>query len=79
MPATEFFADEPHLARSLDVLRRVGIGYPRLGQPATEISGGEAQRTTLATRLHTSRVHTFYRKRFRKMRRGITKNRHIAP
>ena len=49
--AWEFFADEPHLRRSLDVLREVGLGYLRLGQPATELSGGEAQRIKLATEL----------------------------
>jgi excinuclease ABC subunit A len=49
--AAEFFADEPLLARSLDVLRQVGLGYLRLGQPATELSGGEAQRIKLATEL----------------------------
>jgi excinuclease ABC subunit A len=49
--AWEFFADEPHVARSLDVLRQVGLGYLRLGQPATELSGGEAQRIKLATEL----------------------------
>jgi excinuclease ABC subunit A len=49
--AREFFADEPHLRRSLDVLRQVGLGYLRLGQPATELSGGEAQRIKLATEL----------------------------
>jgi excinuclease ABC subunit A len=59
--AAEFFADEPHLARSLDVLRQVGLGYLRLGQPATELSGGEAQRIKLATELQrTSRGHTLY-------------------
>ena len=46
--ACEFFADEPPLRRSLDVLREVGLGYLRLGQPATELSGGEAQRIKLA-------------------------------
>jgi excinuclease ABC subunit A len=49
--AWEFFADEPHVRRSLDVLRHVGVGYLRLGQPATELSGGEAQRIKLATEL----------------------------
>ena len=49
--ATEFFADEPHIRRSLEVLRDVGVGYLRLGQPATELSGGEAQRIKLATEL----------------------------
>jgi excinuclease ABC subunit A len=49
--AWEFFASEPQLARSLDVLRQVGLGYLRLGQPATELSGGEAQRIKLATEL----------------------------
>jgi excinuclease ABC subunit A len=49
--AWEFFADEPPLHRSLDVLREVGLGYLRLGQPATELSGGEAQRIKLATEL----------------------------
>ena len=49
--ACEFFADEPHVRRSLDVLREVGLGYLRLGQPATELSGGEAQRIKLATEL----------------------------
>ena len=49
--AYEFFADEPHIRRSIDVLRQVGVGYIRLGQPATELSGGEAQRIKLATEL----------------------------
>jgi excinuclease ABC subunit A len=49
--ASEFFADEAHIARSLGVLREVGLGYLRLGQPATELSGGEAQRIKLATEL----------------------------
>ena len=59
--AAEFFADEPHLARSLDVLRQVGLGYLRLGQPATELSGGEAQRIKLATELQRiGRGNTLY-------------------
>ncbi len=59
--AYEFFNDEPHLHRSLDVLRQVGLGYLRLGQPATELSGGEAQRIKLATELQRmSRGNTLY-------------------
>ncbi|GEP40920.1 UvrABC system protein A [Brevifollis gellanilyticus] len=49
--AWHFFMDDPQLSRSLDVLRQVGLGYLRLGQPATELSGGEAQRIKLATEL----------------------------
>jgi excinuclease ABC subunit A len=49
--AYEFFAGEALVERSLEVLREVGLGYLRLGQPATELSGGEAQRIKLATEL----------------------------
>ena len=49
--ARTFFAAEPTLLRSLDTLYEVGLGYLRLGQPATELSGGEAQRIKLATEL----------------------------
>jgi len=59
--AWEFFADEPHVRRALDVLRQVGVGYLRLGQPATELSGGEAQRIKLATELQRAqRGDTLY-------------------
>lgn len=49
--ASDFFADLPAVARALSALRDVGLGYLRLGQPATELSGGEAQRVKLATEL----------------------------
>jgi excinuclease ABC subunit A len=49
--ALPFFANDEALVRSLDVLKEVGLGYLRLGQPATELSGGEAQRIKLATEL----------------------------
>lgn len=49
--AFDFFESEPQINRALDVVRQVGLGYLRLGQPATELSGGEAQRIKLATEL----------------------------
>jgi excinuclease ABC subunit A len=52
--ACEFFADEPVIHRALEVVREVGLGYLRLGQSATELSGGEAQRIKLATELQRS-------------------------
>jgi excinuclease ABC subunit A len=52
--AFDFFSAEPQVLRSLNVLRQVGLGYLRLGQPATELSGGEAQRIKLATELQRS-------------------------
>ncbi|GGB73584.1 ATP-binding cassette domain-containing protein [Deinococcus soli (ex Cha et al. 2016)] len=52
--ASDFFDQEPNMTRLLDTLREVGLGYLRLGQPATELSGGEAQRIKLATELHRS-------------------------
>ena len=59
--AWAFFAEEPSVRRALTVLREVGLGYLRLGQSATELSGGEAQRIKLATELQRqARAHTLY-------------------
>ncbi|MFS4096154.1 ATP-binding cassette domain-containing protein [Streptomyces sp. AF1A] len=59
--AAEFFTDTPAAARSLGALLDVGLGYLRLGQPATELSGGEAQRIKLASELQRGRRgHTLY-------------------
>lgn len=59
--AADFLADVPTAVRSLRTLREVGLGYLRLGQPATELSGGEAQRIKLATELQRAhRGHTLY-------------------
>ncbi|MEN8660059.1 MAG: excinuclease ABC subunit UvrA [Octadecabacter sp.] len=56
-----FFTDEPAVLRALDALLQVGLGYLRLGQPATELSGGEAQRIKLATELQRAqRSDTLY-------------------
>ena len=49
--ASEFFAKVPSLARKIGVLKDVGLGYVALGQSATTLSGGEAQRIKLATEL----------------------------
>lgn len=49
--AVSVFAEQAGIRRSLEVLRDIGLGYLRLGQPATELSGGEAQRIKLATEL----------------------------
>lgn len=49
--AVEFFKNIPRIHRRLQTLQDVGLGYIRLGQPATELSGGEAQRVKLATEL----------------------------
>ena len=48
---SEFFANIPKLARKLETLRDVGLGYIKIGQPSTTLSGGEAQRVKLATEL----------------------------
>ena len=52
--AVAVFAEQAGIRRSLEVLRDIGLGYLRLGQPATELSGGEAQRIKLATELQRS-------------------------
>jgi excinuclease ABC subunit A len=49
--AFEHFAREPRFTRALHLLRRVGLGYLQLGQPATQLSGGEAQRLKIAREL----------------------------
>jgi len=49
--AAGFFDEEPGISRALETVREVGLGYLRLGQSATELSGGEAQRIKLATEL----------------------------
>ena len=59
--AYTFFDGEASILRALDALLQVGLGYLRLGQPATELSGGEAQRIKLATELQrTQRGDTLY-------------------
>ncbi|NLW10854.1 MAG: excinuclease ABC subunit UvrA [Clostridiaceae bacterium] len=59
--AVEFFANLPRIARKLQTLQDVGLGYIRLGQPSTQLSGGEAQRVKLATELSRRGTgQTFY-------------------
>ncbi|MCD0167082.1 ATP-binding cassette domain-containing protein, partial [Deinococcus sp. 12RED42] len=59
--AAPVFADEAPVHRALSTLQEVGLGYLRLGQAATELSGGEAQRVKLATELQKAvRGHTVY-------------------
>ena len=64
MPVAEgvdFFANQPSIARYMETLMDVGLGYVRLGQPAPTLSGGEAQRVKLATELaKRSTGHTIY-------------------
>ncbi|MBO4496312.1 MAG: excinuclease ABC subunit UvrA [Clostridiales bacterium] len=59
--ALEFFQNVPKIRNKLQTLSEVGLGYIRLGQPATQLSGGEAQRVKLATELsRRSTGRTFY-------------------
>ncbi len=59
--AAEFFADLPKIARPLQVMNEVGLGYLTLGQPSTTLSGGEAQRIKLAKELsRRPKQHTLY-------------------
>lgn len=59
--ALEFFQNIPRIRRKLETLCDVGLGYIRLGQPSTQLSGGEAQRVKLSTELsRRSTGRTFY-------------------
>ncbi|MFL6558860.1 MAG: excinuclease ABC subunit UvrA, partial [Bacillus sp. (in: firmicutes)] len=59
--AVEFFENIPKISRKLQTILDVGLGYIKLGQPATTLSGGEAQRVKLASELHRrSQGKSFY-------------------
>ena len=59
--AIDLFSNIPKIANKLTVMKEVGLGYIKLGQPATTLSGGEAQRVKLATELSKRSLgHTLY-------------------
>ena len=59
--ALQFFTNQPRIKRILAVLNEIGLGYIKLGQPSTTLSGGEAQRIKLGTELkRRSKGHTLY-------------------
>ncbi|MDV2687379.1 ATP-binding cassette domain-containing protein, partial [Alkalihalophilus lindianensis] len=59
--ALKFFENIPKISRKLQTIYDVGLGYVKLGQPATTLSGGEAQRVKLASELHRrSNGKSFY-------------------
>ncbi|MFN5468186.1 MAG: excinuclease ABC subunit UvrA [Pirellulaceae bacterium] len=58
--ATDFFRTEPEVQKRLEPLRRVGLGYLQLGQPATTLSSGEAQRLKLAAYLQPRKERTLF-------------------
>ena len=58
--ACEFFAHVPSVLRKISTLQEVGLGYIKLGQPSTTLSGGEAQRIRLATQIGSGLVGVAY-------------------
>ena len=60
--AVDFFENVPSIRRKIETLNEVGLSYVKLGQPSTELSGGEAQRIKLATELSrrsTGKIYIF--------------------
>ena len=55
--AADFFAGIPHIARKMETLKNVGLGYIKLGQNALTLSGGEAQRVKLAAVMTVASLH----------------------